>query len=709
MVLVALASLWAVPAAAVAYEAKVSRGVFSVTADGAEVVPATAAGSAGLRGGMQFTLRSTAVTVTGAEATYAAMAAAVPAATLSGLTAASCAEVIQFLPSLFLCRYADNLPAGRFVLGSTSDGFSCEALLSAPVESLACNHSSDTSRSVSMVLTAADAGVGQAAFSLDAATAGAHETSFVALAGVKVKAGAVVSSEATAIRKANEDRRDESRLAVVFLYLFIAAAMTVLAVLCAVWQGWLYPVFPAHAEFWWFAIFFTLIHLVSWVGGLAGWICILSLVGLYILLMPVVYLCIRWQHRRLLRRAGVTEYELIRKYGEQEESETDDDDYDYDESSSQTEAATASATASASGTATETEAETETETETTNATGRGAGSATPAERLGEPRAVGFTQQPAKLGRAQGWWLLSATLAFSSAASCFQPKLVAKTIGVIYAYDTFATVMRMDWLLQAQTKACGVLFKRTLSSDSEKKKKIQDAFIDKYSIDMSIFDRPSYTQYSSVNDWFTRSLAAGARPVVGSPGDDIVASSADCRAVVYESVPENLKIWLKGEEFTAKELLHYTSASQDFAGGPIAILRLAPADYHRTHAPISGTITNQYAVKSTIYSVGADAMRSNNGAIYNTRTISIIDSGRPGRKVGFVAIGATCVGSVVMLKGTGATVTKGEDFSYFQFGGSTVVLTFPPNSIAFDADLLYNSRNGVETLITMGSRLGTWTN
>lgn len=71
---------------------------------------------------------------------------------------------------------------------------------------------------------------------------------------------------------------------------------------------------------------------------------------------------------------------------------------------------------------------------------------------------------------------------------------------------------------------------------------------------------------------------------------------------------------------------------DFVGGAVAIFRLAPADYHRTHAPVAGTITDQFQVDSTIYSVGADAIRSNNGAVYNTRVITIIDTGTSGRKV-----------------------------------------------------------------------------
>lgn len=42
--------------------------------------------------------------------------------------------------------------------------------------------------------------------------------------------------------------------------------------------------------------------------------------------------------------------------------------------------------------------------------------------------------------------------------------VAKAVGILYAYDRFASILRVDWLLQAQTKACGVIFKEHLGSE-----------------------------------------------------------------------------------------------------------------------------------------------------------------------------------------------------------------------------------------------------
>lgn len=159
-----------------------------------------------------------------------------------------------------------------------------------------------------------------------------------------------------------------------------------------------------------------------------------------------------------------------------------------------------------------------------------------------------------------------------------------------------------------------------------------------------------------------------------------------RGTTLAQVTFDVHFWIKGEEFTVDRLLGYREhlgavfrgsvcvlgarackGPHVLAGGSMAIFRLAPADYHRTHAPVSGTVTEQYTIESTYYSVNADAIRAATGAIFNQRVVTILRSDG-GVQVAFVAIGATCVGSVEMQKGVGGHVERGEDFSNFQFGG-----------------------------------------
>lgn len=261
-----------------------------------------------------------------------------------------------------------------------------------------------------------------------------------------------------------------------------------------------------------------------------------------------------------------------------------------------------------------------------------------------------------------------------------------------------------YFFDASTQWCGRQFSRTLSSNDTKFKEIQKAFINKYSIDMTLFDRPFYYQYNSVNDWFTRSLAPGVRPVASPSDDNVVVSPADARLMVFANVKTDHQIWLKGNFFTIAELLGPLAAKPSFETGAMTIVRLAPQDYHRFHVPVSGNLTQQYFLEGTLHSVNADGMTSQNYAIYNQRTVNVIRTPNHG-DVAYVAIGATCVGSVEMLHQVGDQVVKGDEFGYFQFGGSTVVMVFEEGQMVFDDDLLMHSTKRVETLAKVNTRIG----
>jgi len=111
------------------------------------------------------------------------------------------------------------------------------------------------------------------------------------------------------------------------------------------------------------------------------------------------------------------------------------------------------------------------------------------------------------------------------------------------------------------------------------------------------------------------------------------------------------------------------------------------------------------IENTILSVNADAAQSGNSVYYNSRKVSFIEDNPHFGRVAYVAIGATCVGSVVMSVNANDNVAKGDEFGKMQFGGSTVVLLFGKGKIKLDPDLLFNSRRGLETYIEMGMRIG----
>jgi phosphatidylserine decarboxylase precursor len=279
------------------------------------------------------------------------------------------------------------------------------------------------------------------------------------------------------------------------------------------------------------------------------------------------------------------------------------------------------------------------------------------------------------------------------------QVVTKTNMLLYAFPGVAKALRMNLFNVWLTNSCGRRFNKELTP-AQKSTEILANFINLYGIDMTLYAKPSYLDYQTVNQWFSRSLAPGKRTVSGIADDSIVVSPADARIVAYQDATASVRLWLKGQRFSAAGLLGSKAVGQDFEGGTVLVVRLAPQDYHRFHSPVTGNVTLQYAVSGPLHSVNADGMRSENDAIYNQRVVSILTTAR-GKKVGFVAIGAVCVGSITMITKQGDSVRKGDPFGYFEFGGSTVALIFPPGDVVIAEDLSTASALAVENLVKMG--------
>mmetsp|Transcript_65754 Transcript_65754/g.208121 ORF Transcript_65754/g.208121 Transcript_65754/m.208121 type:complete len:144 (-) Transcript_65754:86-517(-) len=130
----------------------------------------------------------------------------------------------------------------------------------------------------------------------------------------------------------------------------------------------------------------------------------------------------------------------------------------------------------------------------------------------------------------------------------------------------------------------------------------------------------------------------------------------------------------------------------------------PQDYHRYHVPCGGTLETPVEHDGTYYTVNPVAVNSMDVFTENKRTLTVIDSKEFG-KVGYVNVGATLVGSIVMTKAAGDVVVKGDELGYFAFGGSTVILCFEKGRVKFDQDLVDNSMKALETQVFMGNSLG----
>ncbi|KDR72276.1 hypothetical protein GALMADRAFT_1343907 [Galerina marginata CBS 339.88] len=242
-------------------------------------------------------------------------------------------------------------------------------------------------------------------------------------------------------------------------------------------------------------------------------------------------------------------------------------------------------------------------------------------------------------------------------------------------------------------------------DPESAKEIP-AFIDFHGLKVDEILDP-LDSFKTFNQFFYRKLKPSARPIETPDDPYRLVSAADCRLMTFETVSEATRLWIKGREFTVARLLGdaYKGQAERYTGGALAIFRLAPQDYHRFHSPVEGRIGEMTYIAGEYYTVNPQAIRTALD-VYgeNARKIVPIDSPQFGRVMA-VCVGAMMVGSIKTTVEEGGYVQKGQEFGYFAFGGSTIVILFEKGRVEWDEDLLINGRAALETLVRVGMGIG----
>jgi phosphatidylserine decarboxylase len=163
--------------------------------------------------------------------------------------------------------------------------------------------------------------------------------------------------------------------------------------------------------------------------------------------------------------------------------------------------------------------------------------------------------------------------------------------------------------------------------------------------MDDFEPSDTGAYSTFEDFFVRAHKPGSRPIVAENDPSSAVVGADSRVVVYETVQQSKKLWIKGLDFTITNLLMDNGLGAIFENGAVASFRLSPQDYHRYHSPVTGKIKLFRSMPGDCYQVDPLAIRSDIDILgRNARDYVVIESEHLG-DVLFVAIGATDVGSV----------------------------------------------------------------
>ncbi|WP_199527671.1 archaetidylserine decarboxylase [Pseudoalteromonas sp. bablab_jr004] len=229
------------------------------------------------------------------------------------------------------------------------------------------------------------------------------------------------------------------------------------------------------------------------------------------------------------------------------------------------------------------------------------------------------------------------------------------------------------------------------------------FIKQYKIDMSEAKYPDPAHYKTFNEFFTRPLKEGIRPLAEE--SDMIAHPVDGAISQLGDVVDGQIIQAKGHDYSLQALLGGKEEdTAPFLGGKFATIYLAPKDYHRIHMPVDGTLSKMIYVPGDLFSVNPlTAQNVPNLFARNERVVAIFET-----EIGplaMVLVGATIVASIETIwagtvtppagkdvfswnyptKGDNAiTLKKGEEMGRFKLG-STVILAWGANQAEFLSD------------------------
>ena len=222
------------------------------------------------------------------------------------------------------------------------------------------------------------------------------------------------------------------------------------------------------------------------------------------------------------------------------------------------------------------------------------------------------------------------------------------------------------------------------------------FVGRYGVDMSEAAEPDIAVYKSFNDFFTRALRPGARPLAQAdlvcPVDGAISQFGRIRgAQIYQA---------KGHDYSTRALVGGDAElASRFDDGHFATLYLSPKDYHRIHMPCAGRLTRMLHVPGELFSVNPTTARGVPGLFARNERVVCVFEGDAGPFV-MVLVGATIVGSMATVwhgvvnpprpgqlrewryEDAPIELAQGAEMGRFLLG-STVVLLFQTGGLQFN--------------------------
>lgn len=283
------------------------------------------------------------------------------------------------------------------------------------------------------------------------------------------------------------------------------------------------------------------------------------------------------------------------------------------------------------------------------------------------------------------------------------KVIEKTEAqalLAYIYTSFlGRVIR----LVIRSRIASWLFGKYQSSHWSRKK--IDKFIQKHSIKMQDFIVPQ-EGYSSFNDFFCRSLVQGSRQI--DPDPRAFLSPADAKCWAIQEITSQASFFVKQKEFSLFSLLQDQEQAKYYEGGSLLVLRLAPYDYHRFHAPVSGFFSGARSINGVLESVNPIVFKNNcMPLLENERQVIAVEAKDFNCNLLMIPVGAMFVGKIKYTANLPGFLNKADEVGFFEFGGSSLVLLLPRGVLRVRADLAAYTARGFEVAVKMGESLGVF--
>ena len=226
------------------------------------------------------------------------------------------------------------------------------------------------------------------------------------------------------------------------------------------------------------------------------------------------------------------------------------------------------------------------------------------------------------------------------------------------------------------------------------------FIRRNAIDLSQCEK---THFSSFNDFFTRRLKEGARPVDRDPA--ALIAPCDGLLSVFEIDRDSI-LEIKGQHYTVSELAGEL-LGQGYNNGLCLIYRLTPSDYHRYVYFDDCYAHRPRTIPGVLHTVRPLALSRERVFARNARSVTLL------RTENFkdalqIEVGALLVGRICNEQAE-RRFRRGDEKGRFEFGGSTIVILLENDAARIAPEILSRSKAGLETRVRLGERVGVAAN